>query len=514
MPTVSIDELSQPGFIPDGPDLILPDGAWTDCRNIRFRDGAAEKRRGYSQVFGSLSATAIWAAPITDGTTYYWAYGSNSVLYATDGATHANISNPSLSYAATDDLGWTGGAFHGYLIANDGISVPQVWTPGLANDCTSLTAWPAISCKVMRPFKDFLFALRITDMGVYNPRLLRWSDAAPQSALPGSWDFTDPTNQAGINELAQTGDLLVDALPLRDSLIIYKEFNTWIADYIGTPDVFSFRQVFSQVGMLTENCAATFGTNHLVLTDSDIVLHDGNSARSIADQRTRKWLFNRISTNRFKRCFIATDYRNRDIKICFPESGADWPTLALVWNWAENSFDVAELGGPKTYATHGIVSGAATTFDADSGAFDEETGSFDEENYNPSQLRVLVLDAQATKAYQDDTGETFDNSPMAAYAERTGISISKDLSSLKRVRRIIPKVLGTAGDTIRFYVGARAAIGGTTLYSGPYTFTIGSDYKIDLRISARILDLKVEYVGSNTFRLFGFGVEFESDGYR
>jgi hypothetical protein len=508
------DKLAAPGIVPDYPDLNLTEGAWTDSRNVRYRDGAVEKVRGYTEALGGLSATAIWAAPISDGTNYYWVYGSNSVLYATDGSSHANVSHPSLSYAATDDLSWSGAAFHGYMIANDGTNIPQTWQPGLANKCTSLTAWPAISCKVLRPFKDFLFALRITDTGTYYPRVLRWSDRAGQSALPLSWDYSDPTNQAGINELGQTGDLLVDAVPLRDSLIIYKEFHTWIANYIGGQDIFDFQQVFSQIGMLTENCAITFGSSQLVLTDNDLVLHNGNDAKSIADRRTRRSLFNRINSNRFKRSFMVADHRNREALICFPESGYDWPTLALVWNWAEDTFDYRELGGPKTYATGGIIPGSAVSFDTDSGTFDDATGTFDEETYNPFLTRVLMLDSMAKKAYQNDTGEDFNGVPMSVYAERTGMGIVKDLTMLKRIKRIFPKVTGTAGDTLRFYVGARSGIGASTSWSGPYTFTIGSDYKIDLRVSARILDLRVEYSGSNTFRLFGMSIEHESDGTR
>lgn len=509
-----LDNLASPGIVTDSPDVGLPSGAWTDGRNVRFRDGAVEKCRGYTQALGDLSATAIWANPITDGTNYYWVYGSNSVLYATDGSTHVNVSHPSLSYVATDDLSWTGGAFHGYMIANDGTSIPQVWTPGLANTCESLTAWPSISCKVLRPFKDFLFALRITDTGTYYPRLMRWSDRAAQGALPLSWDYSDPTNQAGINELGQTGDLLVDAVPLRDSLIIYKEFNTWSADYIGGKDIFSFRQLFSQIGMLTENCAITFGSSQLVLTDNDLVLHNGNDARSIADRRTRRWLFNRINSSRFKRSYMVADHRNRTAYVCFPESGYDWPNLALAWNWAEDTFHVEELGGPKTFSTTGIIPGSAISFDTDTGSFDSATGTFDEETYNQFLTRVLHLDSVSQKAYQNDTGEDFDGTAMSCYAERTGIGIIKDLTLLKRIKRIFPKVIGTAGDTLRFYVGARSTINSETTWSGPYTFTIGSDYKIDMRVTARIIDLRVEYSGTNTFRLFGMAVESENDGYR
>lgn len=511
----AIDNLAQPGFAPDMPDLSLPAGAWTDSRNVRYRDSAAEKCRGYEQAFGELSLTAIWASSISDGQNIFWVYANNSVLYATNGSQHANVSHPSLSYVATDDLGWTGGPFHGHIIACDGSTVPQSWQPSLANDFASLTAWPALTtCRVMRSFGDFLFALRMTTNGNYNPRELRWSDRARQGGLPLSWDYEDPTNQSGINELGQTGDLLVDCLPLRNSLVIYKEFHTWLAEYVGGSDIFGFRQVFSQIGMLTENCAVAFGGRQLVLSDSDLVLHDGNSAQSIADRRTRRWLFNRINSERFKRTFMVADYRNREAKICFPESGQNWPNLALVWNWAEDSFHVEELGGPKTFGTHGIIPGDAITFDVDTGTFDEAAGVFDEETYNPSQLRVLTFDSTAKKAYQNDTGETFNGTAMTVYAERSGIGITKDLTTIKRIKRLFPRLVGTAGDTIRFYIGTRSTLNASTSWTGPYTFTIGVDYKLDVRLSARVLDLRAEYVGTNTFRLYGMSMEFDEDGLR
>lgn len=511
----AIDKLAETGFLPDPPDLALPAGSWTDSRNVRYRDGAVEKVRGYTQALGDLSATSIWAAPISDGTNYYWAYGSGTVMYATDGSTHADITG-SITLGATDDLGYTGGAFHGHLIVNDGVNVPQSWNPSLSNNLISLTAWPAVTltCRVLRPFKDFLFAFRIADSGGYNPRLMRWSDRAGQGALPLSWDFTDPTNQAGINELGQTSDHIVDGLPLRDSLVIYKEYHTWIADYIGGQDIFSFRQVFSQLGMLTENCGAAFGSSHVVLSDNDLVLHNGNDAQSLADKRTRRWLFNRINSNRFKRSYVVADYRNREILVCFPESGHDWPNLALAWNWAENTFDVRDLGAQQTFATTGIIPGTTVSFDSDSGSFDAATGTFDEETYNPFLTRVLFLDSSRNRAYQNDTGENFNGVPMTCYAERSSIAITKDLQMLKRVKRIIPKVIGTPGDTLRFYVGTRNTQNSSTTWRGPYTLTIGADYKIDFRVTARVLDLRVEYSGSNTFRLYGMDIEYDPDGYR
>lgn len=510
-----ITNLAKPGFVIDQPDLMLVDGAWTDSRNIEYRDGAIEKAQGYAQVFSDLSVTAIWAAPISDGSNYFWVYGSGTVMYATDGTTHANITG-SITLGATDDLNYSGGPFHGYMLVNDGVSMPQTWTPSLSNDLVSLSAWPAVTttCKVMRTFKDFIFALRVTEGGIYNPRLILWSDRANPGALPGSWDYADPTNQAGINELAQTQDIIVDALPLRDSMMFYKENHTWMADYIGGDDIFGFRQVFSQIGLLSERCAIAFGSQHLVWTDQDIVLHDGNNARSILDGRARRWFFNRININRYKRCYAIADYRKRVAYFCYPEYGYDWPTMALAWNWHEDTLQPIELGGPKTWAETGITPASGTTIDGDSGTIDSATGLFDDESYSPFTGAMVLLDANRNRAYQHNTGETFGGTAMSVYAERSGWALSSDMTRLKRIVRLYPRIIGNVGDTIDFHVGVRTTPNAPVQWRGPFRFRIGIDYKIDLRVTGRVLDFRVNYTGSNTWRMHGIGVEFEADGLR
>jgi hypothetical protein len=502
------------GFNPDVPDLDLPPGGWTDSRNVQYRDGALEKCRGYEQALGALSVTAIWAAPISDGTTYFWCYGSQTVMYATDGATHADITGV-LSLSAALDLGYTGGPFHGYMIVNDGVAVPQSWIPSLSNNLVSLTAFPAITCKVVRSWKEFLFALRITDGGVYNPRLMRWSDAAPFGALPSSWDYADPTNQAGIVEFGQTEDQLVDCLPLRDNLAIYKENHIWLGEYVGGADILGFRQVFSQTGAMTENCIATFGTSHVVLGSEDVILHDGNSARSLLDKRARRWMFSRIDATSYKRSFLSVDYGSRQIYICFPESGSTYPNLALVWNWAEDTLHPYDLGGSKTFGTHGIIgSTSGETFDAASGTIDSEGDPFDVEHFSPFDRKMVMLAADTPKLYQFDVGETYNGIAMSCYAERTGTAITEDLGTIKRVWRIWPKVIGTVGDALVFKIGAREALSGVVAYSGPYSFVIGTDNWIDVRFDARIIDLRVEYSGTATFRLYGMNVDYEDSGDR
>lgn len=530
MRRADVEDLSQPGFLPDPPAIATPAGAWTDSRNVRYRDGAVEKVTGFTAALGSLSATAIFAEAVNDGVNAFWVYatgggahggfGNGDVLYATDGLQHSDISHPSITYSADLDVGWSGGGFHGFTVVTDGSNIPQQWSPSLANNASSLSYWPSVTviAKRLAFYKDFIWALRITDGGSYNPRLIRWSDRAQSGALPTSWDYTDPTNQAGIVELAQTPDMVVDALPLRDSMMVYKESFSWLADYIGGLDVFSFRQVFSEVGAMTENCAVAFGAQHLVLSDHDLVLHDGSSAKSIVDKRTRRWLFNRISSERYKRTFLTTDMKSREVMVCFAEVGYDYPNLALVWNWAEDNFYVRELGGPKTYAARGIVpSGTAISFDTDTDpidTFDAVTGNFDEQTYSQFQERLLMLAAGGKRAYQFDSGETFDGVAMGCYAERTAMGVTQDMGTIKRIWRIWPRVIATEGEVLNFYISARENLNAPIAYDGPYPYVVGTDTWIDTRIDGRVFDVRLEYAGAQPFRFHGVGFEFENSGER
>lgn len=507
-----IDKLSG-GLAPDQVNYNLPDGIFSDARNVRFRDDSAEKCKGNSAVFGSLSATAIWASPISDGTTPYWIYGNESVLYATDGTTHAQVSTT--SYNAPVNIGYTGGVFHGFQILNDTNAIPQRWAPGLANKVRDLDNWPSNTfCKVIRPFGNFLVALRVTQDGLYNPRLLRWSDAAAFGALPPSWDYTDPTNQAGITELGHTEDEIVDGLALRDSFIVYKGASTFLMTPVGGLDVFAFREIFTESGLLSENCVAAFNSNHFVLSDHDVIVHDGSSMQSVADKRIRRFIFNNINSQRFDRSFVVLNRRERQIKVCFPESGNDYANLAAVWSIADNTWHIEELGFPMSYAAEGIVVGSELTFDGLTGTFDDQDGTFDEMSFTPFARRLVFWRGTAKQALQSDTGETFNGTTMSCYVERANMGLTRDVGGIKRIKRVFPKIIGTSGDTFVIRVGTRSVIDGSVTYSGPFNFTIGSSYKIDCRVSGRWISLRMETSVTNSWRLAGFDVEFDGDGRR
>lgn len=507
------------GFVNDVPSLNMPFGAWSDVRNVRFRDGAAEKAKGYSPALGSLSATSVYATQIRNGGNDFWVYASDSVVYATDGSTHARISTTSYTLAADADIGWTGGPYHGYLILNEASKPPQTWIPGLANTMQPLANWPSASMtvEVIRTFRDFIWGLRVTESGVSNANMLRWSDLSGPGSLPSSWDFTDPTSRAGRKEFAESNDELVDCMGMRDSLIVYKQNHTWIGSYVDLPDVWAFRELFAESGLLAKNCVRPMGSRHSAITTDDWILHDGNSAESLISKRVRRWLFNRINSSRFQRSFLAADYVEKEMLFCFPENGNDWPNLALVWNWSENTFDVRELGGNMTFGSHGLVPGSEITFDGSSGSFDSDDGSMDGISFSAFGKRVLFTDSASQRAFQLGDGELFASATMTAYVTRSYIPLDKSAEWVKRVLSLRPLVHGDSGHTLSFYVGLRDAIDDPVTMQGPFSFTIGSDHRIDLLsrdLVGRFLDIKAEYHGTGSFRFFGLEIEANRDGRR
>lgn len=103
---------------------------------------------------------------------------------------------------------------------------------------------------------------------------MRWSGAADPDSLPSTWDYTDPTNDAGQIPLSDSPGAVIDALELGDSLIIYKQRATYQMSYIGGNDIFGFQKIFPTTGMLAARCGCAIDNYHFVVTTDDVIVHD------------------------------------------------------------------------------------------------------------------------------------------------------------------------------------------------------------------------------------------------
>ena len=121
-----------------------------------------------------------------------------------------------------------------------------------------------------------------------HPYTVRWSDEYEPTGVPQDYNIGSTTNLAGENVLSGNNGALVDQLTLNNSQIIYAERGVFAMDFIGAPLVFSFRELFSDDGILNRGAVASFPNGHLVVGNNDIYVHDGNQKQSIVDKRVRK----------------------------------------------------------------------------------------------------------------------------------------------------------------------------------------------------------------------------------
>jgi hypothetical protein len=539
-----IDAAGQVGFIADIDDTQLPQNAWSDTRNVRFYNGRANKMLGDKAVFegsASVMGNPLALFPVQTETSYLWVYPSDTRIYATDGDTHADISESatlSLTYTTNDDLRWNGGVLNGYAILNNGSDIPVYWNPSLSNDVAKLdydqsagTTWADITaaprCNVMRVFKEFAVAMDITENAVRNKRLLWWSHPASAVSMPKTWDYTKTNYFAAQVELAETQGILIDALTLKNDMAIYKDDSIYRMTYTGLPNIFTFRKEIETLGALSRDCVVTIFGSHLVFGNGDVILHNFSETKSVLTRKTRRWLYNQISSTRYERSFVLLNQDRSEVWICFPETGSDYPSLALIWNWEHDTCTVRELNNIVCGSVGIIDPGSeATTFDGQTGTFDTDFGAFGESSFNPSATRLALGQRSAAtspKILLADSTEQFSGVDMTAYLERSALPLGRqmqdgtarvDLGRIKQVTRIIPRIRATAGATMQIMVGTQDHPNGAISWRHTGTFTPETDWKHDCRVSGRLIAVRFTSTTNISWSMEGFSLEWSLRGDR
>lgn len=530
------DNIGAIGIVKDMPSHECPQEAWTDGVNIDFHDNKAIKSSGYQEQFESSTASpSIAIAPYhllfhKVGNNDYWAYAGVSEVYATDGTTHANITNTSASYTSVvATIPWTGGNLGGIAIFNNGVQTPQQWgdtvsAASLTKTLKDLENWSATTtARFVRPFKEFLIAGDITKDGVRNERELRWSHPAEPGTVPDSWDYNDTTKDAGKVELSKTSDRLMDSLPLRDVNVVYKEYSCWGMQYIGNPNIFRIYNIFENIGMLAPRCAAYFFGRHFVFGTDDIIIHDGQNHETPLNKKLTRTIFNNIDPSNYKNSFIIPNYRENEIWFCYPENGNTWANIALVWNFKDNTSSFRELPG-VTHAALGVGGVGSDTWASDSGVYSLDSSTGDQKTYNPTVRRLLMASPGSTdRIYVMDETEQKAGVNMTSYLEREALPLGRqtpdgrilvDHTSYKFVRNVYPKITGTNGGTVNIYLGTQPVVGGTKTWTDPLPFVIGTDYKVDCRVNGRIISIKFESTSNIAWEMSGFAIDFDIEGTR
>lgn len=518
MAIVNIDNLHVLGVNKDMPNHKLPPEALTVARNVRFFDGAVHKIAGEASMFGTLTIEPWTLLRWRVGASTKYIYANASAIYLHDGATETDITRTvGGAYAAGSSPIWTGGVFQGIPILNNNAfaDVPQSWDG--TSDMQNLPNWPASTyAKIVRPWNEFIVAAHMQESAVELPYKLRWSTAAVPGSVPSTW-IAGATNYAGSTpKLAATGDYIVDMLPLGRVNMVYKEEHVWRMQYVGLPGIFAFEQQFDDFGLLSIDCAVAFRGQHLCVSKGDIIVHNGQSANSIASRRVKRNIFNVMDRTNYAKTHAVLNEPFNEIWIFYPETGETHPNIAAIWNYESDTWAFREVENVRAASPGLDISAASSsTFDSLTGTFDEQVGIFDQLPYNPSEQQLILADTSGKRVLRADTTNQFAGTNFTSTIERTSLPLAGqdrqgnpqiNMNSFKMFNRIRPKMTGN-GSVVTWRFGTQDQIDGAVTWDDPVSYTIGSDDFIDFDRSGKMLCYQCYDTANQTWGLTGLEVD-------
>lgn len=499
MPLVDFDTIGKIGLIKDEKSYKIDPLAWTEMLNVRCVDGEVEAMLGRSQVFGALGEPPYFLLPISTPSQTFWVWTSLEKAFAWNGVTHSDITNIGGAYNAGSAADWNGTVLGGIMVLNNGVDPPQAWLesdPG--EPLVDLPNWTANeTAKVIRAFGPFLIAIHLTNTGTTYAHRVKWSHPADPGSAPSSWDETDPTKDTGLSELPDVDSgMLMDALPLKSKVILYKEQAMWTMRYIGGQSIFAFDNYLETAGILTTRCVCLVGdgARHFVVTQDDVLVHDGVSQPvPVLERKARRHLFSQISPTAFRQCFVFARRDTKEVWFCYPTVGATIPDKALVWNHVTGTVTEAETGfvsaasGPLESTTTLLWSTAVGTW-----ADNVESWS------SVDRRKTLVAVPTTEKILQMDEGGDYDGVAFTSRIGREGIAMLGrrrdgapivDFNRRKQSVRVWPRV--QSNSTVSIRMGAQDTVEGPVRWTAAKTFDPATQKFVDIIVEGAALAIEV-----------------------
>ena len=178
----------------------------------------AERVSGHVQVFDTPSVTPYWIAPYGTATARYWIHSGIANTYADDGTTRTDITGSAFTGAVDDRF--TGGAFNGLFIINNGIDQPKYWDGNTANNLATLTVWDSNWSEVPASVQEPLDLWIANQVGDCQPHTVGWSAAADPGTLPTTYDPHQRRQMQGMSRLVTRPTRLLMGWPFGEVFLV------------------------------------------------------------------------------------------------------------------------------------------------------------------------------------------------------------------------------------------------------------------------------------------------------
>lgn len=454
----------------------------------------------------TITGTLRGYIEVTADGTYIHNNANNNVLYvATDTASNTTTVQPETDESASNEA----------LLDGERLVVYR----------QSLTALD-IRANLIKSYKDLLIAgdLRIVNTSNNStirqlPGLIRTSNIAGPGSMPTNWNpYIPGANTADEIQLSSSG-IVRDMVPLQNQMIIYTDRSIHALNITGNPTVpFSVTNITNNYGAMTLDSVIEFDGRHLVIGNNDIYLFGGHpgSIQSVAENKVRDFFYKDMNPETSDKLFVFRNMSKDEIWINYPASGQDYPNKTLIWNYKTNAWTIRKMsvmrsGFPGRIAEWLLIdggdadtSGSGAPLDvfvstAAGGDADDpitaiiDATDADPYNFNKSRRYPIFCDAihlyfaEADDVYTMHEGETYESRVSRIEMPMTPEFDSEHLKSIA----MWTSRKGTENVNLSVFVQTHNAPTGDEVnfnMNQEYIFTIGQDYKVDVRSTGRFFD--------------------------
>ena len=344
------------GIIGNIPPTMLDPRAFTDCNNIRLRDGVASKRTGYV-AYGTGSITGVplllFGYQQFDLTEYEILVTTTNVYYRNGGGAWVSLVG-SLNGTVVNRCSLA--FIQNYMVFTNGVDAPSkllgtTWT-GLDDGKT--VGWADYRPKIFVPYKERLLGFNDNVSG---------SETAIRVIYSVLGDFDNVNDSgAGFNDFTRgKGNEIVGAAELKDYIAVYKNLSCNLLDYIGGSSLYSLNAHIQGVGLLAPHCIANLVTSHIFL-GSDWNFHEWNGGwelNHIGDpiKKLMQSELTAASKAKAKRNFCVVNQEQREVTFFIVIGANNYPTRMWTYNtedrsWVKGTIASISAGGSVTKAEY------------------------------------------------------------------------------------------------------------------------------------------------------------------
>lgn len=336
------------GFAPDT-DPTTP-GVIIDCAlTLPTSRGMKGAPSPVNTSLPVLSAACIGAAyvQLLDGSYRFFA-GTQTAIYESATTIWTDVS--SAPYTAGVDNVWRFAQFGNTTYAVDKIDVMQSsTTTGAFSNVTGPKA------SVIEVVAGFVFVAS-TNEGTYGDQSDRWWCSAFNDGA--TWTPSVAT-QCTTGRLIDTPGAITAIRRLGSDIVVYKKRGIWLGRYIGSPTVWSFTLVSSEIGAPSHEAVVGVDSVQYFVGDSNIYRYDGSQPVAIGNA-IKLWFFTDLNSKYRTKIRGSHDRRNNLIYFYYPSTSSTTGALdsAIVYNYVANKWGRANrnieaviefITGPITY---------------------------------------------------------------------------------------------------------------------------------------------------------------------